>query len=145
MTTDFDDFYRRELAGQVRRAAFIVGSSAQANDVVHDAFVAVYGRWSTIADPGPYLNRCVINGCRDALRRRRPLPAPPPDFVGDRADDVALWEELRRLPGRQRAAVVLRYWEGLTETEIATLLDIRPGTVGPLLTRAMRTMKVALS
>jgi RNA polymerase sigma factor (sigma-70 family) len=141
VVADFDDFYRRELAGQVRRAALIVGSTPQANDLVHDAFVSVYRRWSQIADPGPYLNRCVLNACRDALRRRRSLPAAPPEFVGDRTEDVALWDALRRLPERQRTAVVLRYWEGKTEAEIASLLDVKPGTVGPLLTKAMRAIE----
>ena len=141
----FEVFYRREQAGQVRRAALIVGSTQQANDLVHDAFIAVYRRWSLVDDPGAYLNRCVLNACRDALRRRRPLPTALPEFVGDRADDVALWETLRRLPGRQRAAVVLRYWEGRTEIEIADVLGVRPGTVGPLLTRALRTLGKELS
>jgi RNA polymerase sigma factor (sigma-70 family) len=140
-TPEFDAFYRRELATQVRRAALIVGSSAQANDLVHDAFVSVYRQWTRIAEPGPYLNRCVLNACRDALRRRRHLPPEPPSFVGDRTEDVALWDALRRLPERQRAAVVLRYWEGLTHDEIAAVLDCRPGTVGPLLTKAMRTIE----
>ena len=138
---DFDAFYRRELATQVRRAALIVGSSAQANDLVHDAFVSVFRRWTTLIEPAPYLNRCVLNACRDALRRRRRLAPEPPPFVGDRTEDVALWDALRRLPERQRTAVVLRYWEGLTHDEIAAVLDCRPGTVGPLLTKAMRTIE----
>src|SRR5262245_52173394 len=107
----FDGFYRRELDGQVRRAALITGSDELANDIVHDAMLEVYRRWDQLVTPGAYLNRAVVNGCREAMRKatvqRRLLPrllerAPRQD--GDEGlDDV-----LRALPFHQRAAVVLR-------------------------------------
>ena len=131
---EFDAFYRRELAGQVRRAALMLGSASAASDVVHDAFVAVYRRWSAIEEPGPYLNRCVLNGCRDIARRnKRTRSDERPAFVGDRSDDIATWDALSRLSYRQRAAVVMRHWQGLTEVEIAEAIGVRPGSVGPLL------------
>jgi DNA-directed RNA polymerase specialized sigma24 family protein len=74
----FGEFYRRELKGQVRRATLILGSDDAANDVVHDAMVEVYRRWDDLASPGAYVNRAVLNGCRDVGRRssalRRLLP-----------------------------------------------------------------------
>ena len=62
-------------------------------------------------------------------------------FVGDRADDVAVWDGLTLLPFRQRAAIVMRYWQGMEELEIAHALGVRPGTVGSLLTRARRNLE----
>jgi DNA-directed RNA polymerase specialized sigma24 family protein len=118
----FADFYGRELAGQVRRAALLLGSDELANDVVHDAFVAVYRRWDALDEPGPYLNVAVLNGCRGIHRRRsryerlvpRLLDRAASESVGDRLDDV-----LAQLPFNQRAAVVLRFYGGLTTDEIA--------------------------
>lgn len=67
---DFDDFYLAEAAGQVRRASLLTGSDEVANDIVHTVLVAMYERWDSIDDPGPYLNRAVLNRCRDSGRRR---------------------------------------------------------------------------
>lgn len=138
----FEEFYRRELPGQVRRAALLLGSATVANDAVHDAFIAVFGRWGTLLEPGPYLNRCVLNRCRDLERHRRAAPGEVlPLFVSDRSEEVALWDALRRLPFRQRAALVMRYWQGMDETQIADALRVRPGTVGSLLSRGKRTIE----
>lgn len=142
MNVSFEVLYRTELHGQVQRAALLLGSATSANDVVHDAFIAVFQRWDSLEAPGPYLNRCVLNGCRDLLRRQRSAPSESrPTFVGDRADDVAVWDGLSLLPFRQRAAIVMRYWQGMDEFEIADALGIRPGTVGSLLTRAKRNLE----
>ena len=142
MTLSFEALYRAELRGQVQRAALLLGSATSANDVVHDAFIAVFQRWDSLADPGPYLNRCVLNGCRDLLRRQRGAPSESrPCFVGDRADDIAVWDGLTHLPFRQRAAIVMRYWQGMEELEIAHALGVRPGTVGSLLTRGKRNLE----
>jgi DNA-directed RNA polymerase specialized sigma24 family protein len=112
MNVSFEALYRAELRGQVQRTALLLGSATSANDVVHDAFIAVFKRWDSLADPGPHLNRCVLNGCRDLLRRQRSAPRESrPSFVGDRTDDVAVWDGLTHLPFRQRAAIVMRYWE----------------------------------
>ena len=143
MNVGFESLYRAELRGQVQRAALLLGSATSANDVVHDAFIAVFQRWDSLEDPGPYLNRCVLNGCRDLLRRQRGAPSEArPTFVGDRADDVAVWDGLALLPFRQRAAIVMRYWQGLEELEIAHALGVRPGTVGSLLTRGRRNLEM---
>lgn len=146
--TAFGDFYRRELDGQVRRAALLLGSDELANDVVHDAFVAVYQRWESLDEPGPYLNVTVLNGCRGIHRRRtrdiRLLPRlfdrGPASSVGDRLDDV-----LAQLPFNQRAAVVLRFYGGHTTEEIAQALECANGSVGPWIDRALDKMRKALT
>lgn len=61
----FADFYESELPGQLRSATLILGSRAAAADVVHDAFVQVFQSWDEIEEPGPYLQRMVVNRCRD--------------------------------------------------------------------------------
>ena len=146
--TAFGEFYRRELDGQVRRAALLLGSGELANDVVHDAFVAMFRRWDSLAEPGPYLNVAVLNGCRGFHRRRsryerlvpRLLDRGTVPSVDDRLDDV-----LAQLPFNQRAAVVLRFYGGLTTDEIAHVLECAPGSVGPWIDRALTKLRKALT
>jgi RNA polymerase sigma factor (sigma-70 family) len=147
-SADFDSFYRAEVVGQVRRAALLVGSDDAANDIVHDAFANMYRRWAEIADPAPYLNRSVLNGCRDRARRGqrylrlvdRLRPTAPllgePEIVSDL---------LGRLPFNQRAAVVLRFYAGFSTDEIATALDCPRGSIGPWIDRALNNMRKELS
>ena len=145
--TAFGEFYGRELDAQVRRAALLLGSDELANDVVHDAFVAVYRRWDSLDEPGPYLNVAVLNGCREIHRRRsrydrlvpRLLERGTSSSVGEHLDDV-----LAQLPFNQRAAVVLRFYGGLTTDEIAHALECAPGSVGPWIDRALTKMRKAL-
>lgn len=140
---DFAQFYRDEHDGQVRRAFLLLGRTGTAHDVVADAFLAVYQRWGTIAEPGPYLNRCVLNGCRDVHRlapRERPVAEPTTSVVQrDRVDEMA--ELLLDLPFRQRAAIVLRFYGGYGEADIAAQLDCRPGTVGSLIHRGLAALR----
>lgn len=152
----FTDFYRSEHEQQVRRAYLMVGDEAIAHDVVAEAFTAVFKRWSDIAEPGPYLHRCVVNGCNDVHRRgrRHELAADMEVVVGEvGAHDAAgtsvgeadaMAELLLELPFRQRAAVVLRFYGGQSEAEIATTLECRPGTVGSLIHRALKTLRTTL-
>ncbi len=143
----FGDFYRRELDGQVRRAALLLGSDELANDVVHDAFVSVYSRWESLDSPGPYLNVAVLNGCRGLHRRRtryqrllpRLLDRGVESSEAEHLDDV-----LAQLPFNQRAAVILRFYAGSTTDEIASALGCAPGSVGPWIDRALGKMRKAL-
>jgi len=138
-SADFALFYEAELAGQVRGATLILGSRSAAQDVVHDAFVEVFKRWGTITDPGPYLQRAVVNRGRDmmrrdrvALRRRHLLRtenSPEPD--------TPLFDALSELPFNHRAAIVLRFYLLLSEAEIAGHLGCAPGSVGPWIRRGL--------
>ena len=142
-TAAFADFYRREHEGQVRRAWLLLGDEAAAHDVVADAFLAVLRRWTVVDQPGPYLNRCVLNGCRDRARRaarEEPVAATAdrPDGGADPVDGMA--ELLLALPFRQRAALVLRFYGGCSEADIAEHLGCRPGTVGSLIHRGLKAL-----
>lgn len=146
----FAEFYRREAPGQVRRAALLIGSAEQGNDLVHDAFVEIYRRWDELDEPGPYLNRVVLNRCRDVGRRRtRHRRLVERQVAGYSATEPA-WDEpladlLDVLPFNQRAAVVLRYYAGLGNHEIAEALDCPPGSVGPWIDRALKRLRRELS
>jgi RNA polymerase sigma factor (sigma-70 family) len=143
----FARFYEAEVVRQVRGATLILGSRQAAQDVVHDVFVEILQRWDGgIADPGPYLQQAVVNRCRDALRRRtvalRYRTLFRPDDVPE--VDAPLYDALARLPVKHRTAVVLRYYLGLTEAEIATHLGCPIGSVGPWIRRGLDRLAVQL-
>ncbi len=147
---DFAAFYRFEHPVQVRRAYLMTGSRATAHELVHDAFVGLLERWETVEQPGAYLNRSVTNACRRHGRRRRDSEAQVLDLtdtagpIGGGTEGVEIADLLLALPFRQRAAIVLRFYAGLTENEIAAALDCRPGTIGPAIHRGLAKLKEAL-
>jgi RNA polymerase sigma-70 factor (sigma-E family) len=152
---DFDAFVRAHHVGLVKYAVLLCGSRAQAEDIVHDVLTRVYPRWGDlVARPGSvlaYVRRAVTNE-HVSWRRRwstrttvlvddltqfdAPAPARP-------AGDDLLWRSLRRLPARQRAALVLRFYEDLDDDEIAAVLACRPGTVRSLVSRGLATLRTA--
>ena len=143
----FARFYEAEVVRQVRAATLMLGSQQAAQDIVHDVFTEMFQRWDGgISDPGPYLQRAVVNRCRDAMRRtavarrhRRLLRAEDVPAV-----DAPLYDALATLPPKHRAAVVLRYYLGLTEAEIALHLDCPTGSVGPWIRRGLDRLAVEL-
>lgn len=131
----------------VRLAHLLTGSVDLAEDAVHDAFVSCSRHWPTVDIADAYVRRAVINHAYSALRRAgrerdktarygRTIPV----TVGLPELDET-WGVLRRLPDRQRMAVVLRFYEDLSEAEIAELLDCRPGTVKSLIHRGLAKVK----
>ena len=139
----FSDFYRAELDGQVRRAALLTGSAELANDVVHDAFTEIFRRWNHLDDPGPYLNRAELNRCRDVGRARTRRTRMMQRLISDETswDAEPIADLLDTLPFNQRAVVVLRFYVGLSNTEIADALDCAPGSVGPWIDRALKQLR----
>jgi RNA polymerase sigma-70 factor (sigma-E family) len=136
--------YRSHRLPMVRLARLLVDDLETAEDVVQDAFAALHRRWGSVSAPQAavgYLRASVVNGSRSVLRRRRTVRANPWPDAGTWHDDDAgarmlLAEEhrevlaaLRKLPGRQREVIVLRYWGQLTEAEIAATLGISVGSV----------------
>ena len=146
--TDLEALFRRERAAMVQLAALLVGSRAQAEEVVQDAFAAVGERWSTLANPGGYLRTAVVNGSRMVLRRRdtERRCAPEPRRVDDLPTElVELRDALDSLGERARAAVVLRYFADLPDAEIAAALGCREATVRSIIHRALRSLRRELS
>ena len=144
---EFTTFYRAEHEPQVRRAALMLGDADAAHDVVHEALASMYRRWTTIDDPGPYLNRAVLNQCRDEARRQtkqhRLVRRLPPGEATTTSEHV-IFDVLARLPFNQRAAVVMRFYAGMTEHDIAAALGARPGSVGPWIHHALAKLRKEL-
>jgi RNA polymerase sigma-70 factor (sigma-E family) len=141
---DVAALYEAHALGLIRLAKVMLGDQGAAEDVVQDAFLGLYRRWDSLGDHQRavgYLRTSVLNGCRDAFRgqtrRDRALRFAP--RVGDIASaeesvligeaNRAVLEALRALPARQREAVVLRYYLGLSEGEAAEVMRISRGTV----------------
>ncbi|HEX7133883.1 MAG TPA: sigma-70 family RNA polymerase sigma factor, partial [Iamia sp.] len=97
---------------------------------------------------GAYLRRAVVNGAAQHHRRRHRdqavMQRHGPDDTTAAPEDEYLADAIAALPFRQQAVVVLRFWGGLSEREIAAAVGCRPGTVGPTLTRALRRLRAAL-
>jgi RNA polymerase sigma-70 factor (sigma-E family) len=144
--------YEAHAAGMVRLAMLMLGDQATAEDVVQDAFFGLYRRWGSLSEPTralAYVRSSVLNGCRTVLRKksRRDLPhLIEPDTESAEAS-VLLAEEyrevlraLRRLPDRQREAVVLRYCLALPEDETARAMNISRGTVKSASSRGLAAL-----
>jgi RNA polymerase sigma factor (sigma-70 family) len=127
----------------------LVDTDEQAEEVVQDAFAALYVRWHKVADREAYLRTSVLNGARGVLRRRRVLRRRAHELhvVDDSLSDTdsaqsdQVVDIVRRLPARQRAVVVLRYEMQLSEAEIAHTLGIPVGTVKSNLHRALARLR----
>jgi RNA polymerase sigma factor (sigma-70 family) len=142
-TQSFIDLYRESFVPMVRLAVLLTGSESVAEDLVHDAFVRVHARWSRVEAPAHYLRAAVVNACRSARRRARlertVVANGAASFAALDADEM--FDALSRLPYRQRAAIVLKYYEGLSQAEIGDLLSCREGTVASLVHRGLEQLR----
>jgi len=158
--------YAEHALGLVRLAVVVTGDRAAAEDIVQDAFFGLYRRWDGVPNmtsPLAYLRVSVMNGCRTALRRRSRLGLCSGAGFGGGLDEAALAESgpfagltesaeasvllgeeqrlvaaaLRKLPRRQREAVVLRYYLDLSIEETAQVMGISLGTVKSATHRAL--------
>jgi RNA polymerase sigma factor (sigma-70 family) len=142
----FDALYREHFASICQVATLMIGNAQDGQDIAQEAFAKWYVRRASVDNHEAYLRTIVINLVRGRLRRlgvsrrfasvleteARDVNVDPPDMLAD---------VIAKLPERQRAAVILRYYEGRTEGEIAQILQCRPGTVKSLLSRARHEMR----
>jgi RNA polymerase sigma-70 factor (sigma-E family) len=148
---DFDAFAGSRWPGLVRLAFGLTGDRWAAEDIAQATLARAYVAWRRVSradDPDAYLRRMLVNTSNRRFRRHRVAEQPgdppetaiegPADLVGERA---ALLAALRQLPPRQRAVVVLRYWEDLTDVQIAATLGCSPGTVRSQLSRALAKLR----
>jgi RNA polymerase sigma-70 factor (sigma-E family) len=145
-SVSFEELYVAQYASMVRLAHALVDTRPRAEEVVQDAFAAVYERYHRIENPEAYLRAAVLNGCRRVLRRRmvrRQHPVPPIEDAELGASHVI--DAIRRLPHRQRSMIVLRYDLQLTDVEIADTLGVPVGTVKSTLFRALTALRQELS
>jgi RNA polymerase sigma-70 factor (sigma-E family) len=134
--------YQAHALGLVKLAVLMVGDQLTAEDVVQDAFLGLYRRWSALQDRDKalsYVRASVLNGCRTFHRGkyRRGNIRPEDPGHAESAESIAMLGEahrevltaLRRLPDRQREAVVLRYYLDMTEEQAAQAMGVSRGTV----------------
>jgi RNA polymerase sigma-70 factor (sigma-E family) len=150
----YDEFVDARLQALLRYAVMLTGDPHTAQDLVQETMIRVQLKWRKVAAstaPERYVRRMLTNAYIDLHRgswlRRVVLRAEPvePPAVADHADAAAerdqMWMWLGRLPRKQRAALVLRYYEGLSDNEIADVLDCAVGTVRAHISRALATLR----
>ena len=146
------ELYRRHAGDAARLAYLVTGDRALAEDIVQEAFVRLYGRFRDLRNPDAfdaYLRRTVVNLARTHFRRRKverrhapplseePTASEPPD-LGERDE---LWTVLQSLPERQRTAIVLRFYEDLSEVSTAEVMGCPVGTVKSLVSRGLARLR----
>jgi RNA polymerase sigma-70 factor (sigma-E family) len=151
------ELYSQHYRSLVRLAALLLRDTPTAEEVVQDSFVAMHGGWQRLRDTEKalaYLRQAVVNRSRSVLRHRtvvdKNLQKAPPDMPSAEHGALVLLERdavvaaLRHLPGRQREAIVLRYYADLSEAEIAVTMGISRGAVKSHTARGMSALRAAL-
>lgn len=154
--TRMSELYRVHVVGAMRLAFLLTGNQSVAEDLVHDAFVRLFGRFADLRQGDEfdaYLRRTIINLSRDRYRRgqvaRRFLARQRRSFVEDLAAEVGDREDvlraLLRIPHRHRAALVLRYYEDLSEAQAAEVLECSTTAFRSLVARARDGLREVLT
>src|ERR1044071_8242249 len=148
---EFDEFVTVRSPRLLRLAYLLTQDHALAEDLLQTALARSWSAWRRIdGDPEPYVRRVMVNAHNSWWRRRtwaeRPVEDLPvlattaPQSEVDNRDQV--WRALRRLPQQQRAVLVLRYFEDLTEEQIAGTLGLAPGTVKSYAAKGLAKLRV---
>jgi len=151
-----EEFVAARLPALLRYAVLLTGDPELARDLVQDVLARAIPRWKRIGaldEPYAYVRAMITNEYLSLLRRRKlrtvPLTyealdgphAPTASDPADRIEREELWRWLAILPRKQHAVVVLRYYEGLTDNEIADVLGCRASTVRSYAARALATLR----
>ncbi|WP_328990909.1 SigE family RNA polymerase sigma factor [Kribbella sp. NBC_01245] len=154
----FETWVKTHGDALMRFAYVLTGDANLAEDAVQDALTTACAKWKKVSaadDPAAYVRRMIVNAHISWWRkfRRREVPEAEPagtaamtgDGAGDRAEADAVWALCATLPPRQRAAVVLRFYEELSYAEIAVLLNCAEATARSSVHRALASLKTTLS
>lgn len=155
----YRELVRRHLSRCVRIAERMLGNRSDAEDVAQDACLALWREaphWQARAKVSTWLYRVVVNACIDRLRKVVPLTGldmdtlyttdiAPDDVMANAQDAARVQQALARLPERQRAALVLSYYENLSNEEAARVMHVPLGAFQQLLFRARQNMRSALA
>ena len=153
---EYDELYAALWPRLVRTAYAVSGDLGIAEDAVQTAFAKAYRSWRRISrmeSPEGYVRRMVVNEVlstrRRAALRHEVSRAEPPEGTEARSPEDSLardeiWRAVTGLPPRQRAVLVLRYYEDLSEQQIADALGCRPGTVKSQASAALATLRARL-
>jgi RNA polymerase sigma-70 factor (sigma-E family) len=156
MEEEFREFVAARSSALLRTAYLLAGDWATAEDLLQTALTKTYLAWKRLGGieaVEPYTRRVLVNTATSWWRRRwhgeRPTEMLPeragPDQHAQALERDVLWRHVRELPPRQRAVLVLRFYEDLTEARTADLLDISPGTVKSQTARALATLRKRLA
>lgn len=153
----FDEFTGTRLAALLRFAGVLTGERGLAEDVVQEVLLRTHQQWHKIGQldsPEHYVRRMITNeylSWRRRWARQVPHADPPgepavsPDHASAHAERDALRIELDKLPRRQRAVLVLRYYAGMSDVQIAEMLGCSAGTVRGYASRALASLRVTLA
>ena len=153
----FEEFAATRLPAVLRFAGVLTADRALAEDVVQEVLIRASKRWDRLQaldHPEAYVRKMIVNEYLSWRRRNwRLLPTGTaieaddrviPDYAREHAERDALLAELGKLPRRQRAVLVLRYYQGLSDSEIGDVLGCKPGTVRGYASRALATLRVEM-
>ncbi|MEU7796994.1 SigE family RNA polymerase sigma factor [Micromonospora tulbaghiae] len=149
---EFREFVAARSGALLRTAYLLAGDWATAEDLLQTALTKTYLAWKRLGGIDaiePYARRVMVNTSTSWWRRRwhgeRPTEVLPEragvDEIEQQLDRDALWRHLQALPARQRAVLVLRFYEDMSEAQTAALLEISPGTVKSQTSRALNTLR----
>jgi RNA polymerase sigma-70 factor (ECF subfamily) len=150
----FAEFVGLRSAALLRTAYLLTGDAGKAEDLLQTALTKTYVAWDHIRDSGAveaYVRRVLATSAASAWRRRwrveRPTEVLPDRPVADDGpeDHVLLWSLVKELPSRQRAVLVLRFYEDLSEAEIAEVLGVARGTVKSHAARGLAALRDRLA
>lgn len=152
----FEQFAVAQTAALLRYATALTCDRHLAQDIVQDVLFRLHGRWRRVQSydrPEAYAKRAITNEYLSWRRRRSvrsvrlgPVPElPTPDPAEESADRAEVWACLAALPPRQRAVLVLRYYEGLADAEIADIVGCAPVTVRSNASRGLATLRSRLT
>jgi RNA polymerase sigma-70 factor (sigma-E family) len=150
----FEEYAASAWPSLYRSAYLLAGNHPEAEDIAQQTLEKAFRSWSRIQEsdsPAAYLRRMLTNTFLSARRPKKrqlevltdappELAAPPPG----REDHLLLWPHVRSLPPRQRAVIVLRYYEDLSERQIAETLGCSTGNVKSTASRALQSLRAAL-
>jgi RNA polymerase sigma-70 factor (sigma-E family) len=153
---EFEEYVRARGAALVRLAGLLTGQPQTAEDLTQEVLARAYVKWRRISGldaPEAYLHRMLVNAAISRGRRRRAPEVPLSDarepaatgcLSSETVERDAMWQLVRTLPPRQRAAVVLRFYEDLDDRAIADLLGCSPVTVRTQIMRALASLRERL-
>ena len=153
---EFREFVAARSAALLRTAYLLAGDWATAEDLLQTALTKTYLAWKRLGQieaVEPYARRVLVNTATSWWRRRwhgeRPTEVLPERAAGDGQDERverdALWRYVKALPTRQRAVLVLRFYEDMSEAQTAQLLGVSVGTVKSQCSRALATLRQRLA
>lgn len=146
----FEAFYHRDLGRLYSVALALMGEREAAADITQEALVRTYVAWRRIrANPSGFAYRTILNLSKNRFRRKavelKFLPASEETTVGPSPDRMLLQQLLKALSPRQKTVMVLRFYEDLSESEIANLLGVPIGTIKSDVHRSLKRIRTKLS